>query len=186
VVLLSTAKPEKKETSPRKKEIVPVKKKPARTTVLAPYRPWDIWTDFDKLFDNFRTNFEELLLPLAVPFRRAMMTMPTIETRIPYVDLEDRDKDFLLKAEMPGFKKEDIDIEATGDTVEIKAMTGWKYDEKTKKYICRERSCESFHRIVELPEEIKTEGVEADLKDGILEIVLPKKAPKPKKKVSIK
>jgi HSP20 family protein len=117
---------------------------------------------------------------------RAMLTMPTIETRVPYVDLEDRGKDFLLTAEMPGFKKEDINIEVTNDVVEIKAMTGWKYDERTKKYICRERSCESFHRMLELPEEVKTEGVEADLKDGVLTIVLPKKAPKPKTKVSIK
>lgn len=185
-MFLSTGQPEKKETQPKKKEIVSVKKKPARTTVLAPYRPWDIWTDFDNLFDNFRSSFQELLLPLAVPFRRAMMTMPAIETRVPYVDLEDRGKDFLLTAEMPGFKKEEIDIEATGDMVEIKATTGWKYDAKTKKYVCRERSCESFHRIVELPEEVKNEEVKADLKDGVLEIVLPKKAPKPKKKVSIK
>jgi HSP20 family molecular chaperone IbpA len=42
---------------------------------------------------------------------------------------------------------------------------GWKYDDKTKRYICKERECESFYRMVELPEEIKTDKVEAELKD---------------------
>jgi HSP20 family protein len=59
---------------------------------------------------------------------------------------------------------------------------GWKYDGKTKRYICKERECESFYRMVELPEEIKTDEVEAELKDGVLEVALPKKAPIHKKK----
>jgi hypothetical protein len=74
VVFSSTGQPEKKETPPKKKEIVPARKKPARTTVLAPYRPWDIWTDFDNLFDNFRSSFEEFLLPLATPFSQGKIT----------------------------------------------------------------------------------------------------------------
>jgi HSP20 family protein len=45
---------------------------------------------------------------------------------------------------------------------------------------------ESFYRTVELPEEIKFEEVSADLKDGVLEITLPKKSPKQRKKVAIK
>ena len=63
---------------------------------------------------------------------------------------------------------------------------GWKYDDETKRYICKERECESFYRIVELPEEIKTDEVEAELKDRTLEVALPKKAPKHKKKVNVK
>jgi HSP20 family protein len=66
-------------------------------------------------------------------------------------------------------------------SVEIKGSVSWKYDDKTK-YACRERACESFYRIVELPEEINTEKVEANLKDGVLEITLPKKTLKLKKK----
>jgi HSP20 family protein len=72
--------------------------------------------------------------------------MPSVETRVPYVDLEDRGKDFLLTVEMPGFRKEDVDIQVADDSVEIKALAGWKYDDKTKKYICKERACESFYR----------------------------------------
>jgi len=108
------------------------------------------------------------------------------ETRVPPVDLEDREKDFLLKAEMPGFKKEDIEIEVKEDSIEITGKVGWKYDKKEQAYICKERACESFYRMVELPEEIKVDDVSAHLSEGVLEIKLPKKAPKQKRKVTIK
>jgi len=67
-------------------------------------------------------------------------------------------------------------------------MAGWKYDDKTKTYICKERACESFQRSITLPEEVKTDKVEANLNDGVLEVILPKKSPKPavSKKVAVK
>ena len=103
---------------------------------------------------------------------------------VPRVDLEDRGKDFLLTAELPGFKKEDIDLEITRDGVEIKAATGWKQDVERKSYVHKERGSRSVYRSIRLPEEVKTELAEATLKDGVLEVVLPKKAPKPKKKLT--
>lgn len=87
---------------------------------------------------------------------------------------------------MPGFKKEDIEIEVQDNSVAISAKAGWKYDKKEQAYICKERACESFYRIVELPEEVKIHNVDANLADGVLEIKLPKKAPKQKRKVAIK
>lgn len=68
----------------------------------------------------------------------------------------------------------------------VQAMAGWKCDDKTKRYICRERECQNFCGMVELPEEIKTDKVEAELKDGISDVVLPKKARRHKKKVAVK
>jgi HSP20 family protein len=91
-----------------------------------------------------------------------------------------------LKAEMPGFKKEDLEIEVQEDSVEITGRVGWKYDKKAKGYVCKERACESFNRIVQLPEEVNTDAVTADLADGVLEIVLPKKSPKKTRKLALK
>ena len=105
--------------------------------------------------------------------------------RVPLIDLEDRGKDFVLKAEMPGFKKEEIEIEVQEDAVEITGRVGWKYDKKAKGFVCKERACESFNRIVQLPEEVKTDAVTAHLTDGILEIVLPKKTPKKTRKIAL-
>jgi HSP20 family protein len=87
---------------------------------------------------------------------------------------------------MPGFKKEDIEIQVQDNSVEIRGSVGWKYDDKSKNYICKERECESFYRMVSLPENVKTDSVQASLKDGMLEVTLPKKVPKQKKKIAIK
>jgi len=182
---------EKEPAAPEKKEIVPSERKETararrRPTALVPYTSKDLWREFDRVFEGFRSDFEDLLWPSARPLARAISRMPAIETRIPYVDLEDRGKDYLLAAEMPGFKKEDVEIHVTDDSVEINAATGWKYDDKSKNYICKERACESFYRRVELPEGVNADKVEANLKDGVLEILLPKKTPKLKKKVTVK
>ena len=177
---MSSKEPEKKELVPKKRETVPAR--PRRPTAISPYRSQDIWYDFDRMFNDFRSGFEDLLVPLWTP----RSIMPLIDTRMPAVDLEDRGKDYLLTAELPGFKKEDVDLQVTDDFIEIKASVGWKYDEKSKNYICTERRCDSFYRMIELPEKIKPNEVQAGLKEGVLEIVLPKKEPKEKKKVALK
>jgi HSP20 family protein len=163
----------------KEKAIVPQKKE--SPFLLAPAGS-DPWRAFDEMFENFRSDFEDLLFPS--PWTRAYPMMA--ETRVPLVDLEDRGTDFMLKAEMPGFKKEDIEIDVQDDSVEITGNVGWKYDKKAKDYICKERACETFYRSVQLPEEIKTDEVKANLTDGVLEVVLPKKAPKKTRKITIK
>ena len=151
-------------------------------TAIEPATSQDLWNAFDDTFESFRRDFEDLFFPSYLD--RTLALLP--ETRVPAVDLEDREKDFLLKAEMPGFKKEDIEIEVKDNAIEITGMVGWKYNKKERAYICMERACESFYRAVDLPEEIKVDDVSANLSDGILEITLPKKAPKEKRKVAIK
>jgi HSP20 family protein len=177
-----------KETS-KKTEVVVTKKEPTaiskpskKKSALAPAAPSDLWQAFDETFARFRNDFEDLLFPAnwAEPFS----LIP--ETRVPAVDLEDHEKDYLLKAEMPGFKKEDIEIEVQDNAVTITGTAGWKYDKKAQAYICKERACESFYRMVELPEEIKVDDVSANLSEGVLEITLPKKTPKQKRKVAVK
>lgn len=172
--------PEKIEVSVKnkKKEIVAQKKE--SPFLVAPVGS-DLWRAFDDIFESFRKDFEDLLFPAPLA-----STYWIPQTRAPLIDLEDHDQDFVLNAEMPGFKKEDIEIEVQEDSVEITGRVGWKYDKKAKGYVCKERACESFYRIVQLPEEIKTEGVTANLADGVLHIVLPKKAPKEKRKITLK
>jgi HSP20 family protein len=155
---------------------------PKSSLVVAPVTTSDIWQAFDDSFARFRDDFEDLLFPATWP--TVFSVIP--ETRVPTIDLEEREKDFLLKAEMPGFKKEDIEIEAQDDSITISGNVGWKYDKKEQAYLCKERACKSFYRTVDLPEEIVVNDVSANLSDGVLEIVLPKMMPKPKRKVSVK
>jgi HSP20 family protein len=171
---------------PTKKSEITVAKKPPqsikpvkrKSAITKPQQ--DVWKAFDETFNRFRKDFENLLFPSFDLFAE----LP--ETRIPAVDLEDRGKDYLLKAEMPGFKKEDIEINVQDDGVEISGVTGWKYNQKEQAYICKERACKSFYRYVDLPEEIKVDDVNAKISEGVLEITLPKKAPKQKRKIAAK
>jgi len=183
---------EKKNTSkdaPKPSEIAVSKKKSPqkirktkRTSGIKPASQQNVWQAFDDAFENFRNDFENLLFPVTVDSIIAQVP----EVRVPSIDLEDMEKEYLLKAEMPGFKKEDIEISVAEDGVEVSGVAGWKYSEKEQDYICKERACKSFYRYVDLPEEIKVDDVEAKISDGVLEVKLPKKQPKKTRKVSIK
>jgi HSP20 family molecular chaperone IbpA len=174
-------------TSKKSEIAVTAKKTPTRAkqrqkpSSLAPVTPLDLSRAFDDVFGRFRRDFEDVLFPSY--WDRVMSIMP--ETRVPAVDLEDRGNDFLLKAEMPGFKKEDIEIEVQDNSLVITGEVGWKYDKKEQAYICKERACKTFYRMVDLPEEVKVDEVNANLVEGVLEITLPKKVAKQKRKIKV-
>ncbi len=159
------------------------KKKPSqkKTTSLAQPSTSNLWREFDNTFNRFRNDFEDLLFPSVWS---DLSIIPQV--RVPVTDIEDHEKEYIVMAEMPGFKKDDIQIEVQDNAVAITGYAGWKYDDKGKLFICKERACETFYREIELPEEIKLDDVAANLSEGVLQIVLPKKAPKPKRKVSVK
>jgi HSP20 family protein len=93
----------------------------------------------------------------------------------------------VVKAELPGMKKEDIDVSLTEDTITISGEK--KKEEKIEKkdYYSLERSYGSFKRSFSLPAEVQTEKASAKFKDGVLEIRIPKteEAKKKEKKVLI-
>ena len=179
-------KPVEKEQTSKKTEIAIIKKKAASISkpqkkpyTLASITPSDLYQAFDDTFARFRDDFEDLLFPSTWP----LSLMP--ETRVPAMDLEDQEKNYLLKAEMPGFKKEDIEIDVQDNSIIIIGEVGWKYDKKDHEYLCKERACKTFYRVIDLPEEIKVDKATANLSDGVLEITLPKKMPKQKRKVRV-
>jgi HSP20 family protein len=181
-------KPTEAEATSKKTELSITKKKPIaiskatkKPATLAPPAPSDLYQAFDDTFERFRNDFEDLLFPST--WASTFSLMP--ETRVPAMDLEDREKDFLLRAEMPGFKKENIEIDVHDDAVIITGEVGWKYDKKEHEYLCKERACKTFYRTVDLPEEIDVDKVTANLTEGVLEITLPKKTPKQKRKVKV-
>ncbi len=183
ILITENKKSAKSQETPKKKEVTIMKRKavPKRTTALAQRSSTDLWREFDNTFARFRNDFEDLLFPSVWP---DMSIVPQV--RVPVTDLEENEKEYVVTAEMPGFKKEDIEIEVQDNSIAITGYAGWKYDEKGKLFICKERACETFYREIDLPEEIKLDDVKANLTDGVLQISLPKKAPKEKKKVSIK
>jgi len=71
-------------------------------------------------------------------------------------------------------------------TVVITGEVGWKYDKKEHEYIFKESAFKTFYRTVDLPEEVDVNAVTANLNEGVLEICLPKKTPKQKRKINLK
>ncbi len=182
---MSEKKTKKTEAAPEKM-IAPAKPKKRPPSMIEPVRSSDVWMEFDKAFERFRRDFESALWPHERALGHKLPTLAEMETTIPYIDLEDKGDKFILSAEAPGFKKDEIDINICGNSVEISGCKEETTDEKNKSYVRKERISESFYRTLTLPEEIKYQEVSADLKDGVLEIVLPKKNPKQRKKVQIK
>jgi HSP20 family protein len=99
--------------------------------------------------------------------------------------VEDRGKDFRVAVDLPGFSKEDVNIEVGETSIMIHAKKSEEEEEKQKNYVRRERMARTFYRRLELPEKIKADDSKASLNNGILEIVLPKKEPKETKKLTI-
>lgn len=84
-------------------------------------------------------------------------------------------KDFyLIQAELPGFKKEDISIEIKDDELLISAKYEDNLEDKTENYIRKERRMNSYKRIFNISD-IKQDLIEAKYENGILELKLPKK-----------
>jgi HSP20 family protein len=109
------------------------------------------------------------------------------ETALPYVDIYEDGNELVMKADLPGMKKEDVDINITDNVLTVSGET--KKEEKVEKgnYFRYERTHGSFFRRFELPYGIDTEKIKAHLEDGVLEIRLPRthEAETKTKKISI-
>jgi HSP20 family protein len=97
------------------------------------------------------------------------------------MDVADRGDHYEIRTDMPGIPKENIDIEVTPTSIEV---TG-RYEEREepqegKGWVRRERQMD-YYRGLELPEEVKTDAVNAQLRDGVLTIELPKASPQQSK-----
>ena len=111
--------------------------------------------------------------------------MPMKSMMMPSVDVEDQGKDFCVTVDLPGFSKEDVNIEVGEESVLIHAKKSQAEEEKQKNYVRRERMTQKFYRRLDLPEKIKSDDAKASLNNGVLDIILPKKEPKETKKLTI-
>ena len=91
-------------------------------------------------------------------------------------DIRDNGDSYLLEADLPGFKKEDISVDIEGETLTIRAERTEEKEEKDGKgnFVKRERSYGSFSRSFDMTG-IRTEDVSAAYENGVLKLTLPKK-----------
>lgn len=93
------------------------------------------------------------------------------------VDIRETDSDIVLEAELPGVKREDIEITLDENRLTLKANTAAETEEKSESFIRKERRSGSLVRSFLLPAEVKEEEVKARFENGLLELRLPKKEP---------
>ncbi|MBI5015468.1 MAG: Hsp20/alpha crystallin family protein [Deltaproteobacteria bacterium] len=94
----------------------------------------------------------------------------------PTVDLRERDSEYVLRADVPGLRREDLEIDVAAEYVTLRGHYEEDREEDQSGFVCRERSAERFERIVRVPGEIQVDGATASLKDGVLTLHLPKTA----------
>ncbi|MHC1727207.1 MAG: Hsp20/alpha crystallin family protein [Syntrophobacteraceae bacterium] len=102
----------------------------------------------------------------------------------PLVVKEDGDKIF-VEAEIPGIKADDLNISVVGRTL---TLSGERKPEQTENvnFHRRERKWGNFRKALTLPEDVNPEGIQAECKNGVLKIVLPKAESAKPRKISIK
>ena len=135
-------------------------------------------SEMDHWFDQIRNDFEQLFWH---PTERYSTDL-TEWSRTPAVDVADHGDKYKMTVELPGINKEDINLEVTPNGIELSAEHDETTDEKGKNWLRKERTSSSFYRCFDMPDEVKTDDVVAEMNDGVLTVTLPKKKPTPKQK----
>jgi HSP20 family protein len=125
-------------------------------------------TQMDRLFDEVfrRPFFSSLLTPRGSGLE---------ETYFP-VDIYEDNESVVLKAELPGIKKENLDIQISADSITLSGQKSHEEKVEERDYFRLERSYGSFTRRFQLPVETQTDKARASFKDGVLEVRIPKSA----------
>ncbi|WMW22465.1 Hsp20/alpha crystallin family protein [Methanolobus mangrovi] len=103
----------------------------------------------------------------------------------PLVDVKDEGSEITVTTDLPGIKKDGIDLDVSDNMLTISANCSTNNEEKDKSYLRRERTYSSFSRAITLPEAVTTEGAKAKLEDGVLTVTLPKLQIEERKKILI-
>lgn len=104
----------------------------------------------------------------------------------PAIEMYEKNNHFVVKAELPGVKKEDVDISITGDTLTIKGERKTSKEVKDEDYYRCESHYGSFSRSITLPAAVDPKKIEASYENGVLEVQLPKARESVPTKVEIK
>ena len=104
----------------------------------------------------------------------------------PVVDIVEDENEYLIKAELPEVKKEDVKVTVQDDVLTISGERMFEKEEKGRKYHRMERAYGSFARNFTLPEDADGEKVAAEFKDGVLKVHLPKSEQAKPKSIEVK
>jgi HSP20 family protein len=146
-------------------------------------RAQGMFEDMERMFDQLQE---------MVPWRGGRWGMPPwvgeLENRVmrmPSVDIIDRDTEVIVRAAVPGMKKDDLELSLTENTISLAGKISREEKEEKADYVRSEIYRGDFSRTLSLPADVDAERAKASFKDGVLEVVVPKKQPVQRKSIPI-
>ena len=142
------------------------------------------WNPFKEL-QELETRWPSIFSPRAATVDGGKEAM-TVAEWSPLVDIAEDEKEYLIKAELPDMKKEDVKLTVENDVLTISGERKYAREEKGEKHHRIERAYGSFLRSFSLPEDADGSKVSADYKDGMLKVHLPKSERAKPKAIEVK
>lgn len=141
---------------------------------------WDPFRELEDMSERLNRMFARPAL------RHTGKETLTVADWMPVVDISENDGEYLIKAELPEVKKEDVKVTVEDGVLSIQGERRQEKEEKGKKYHRVERSYGSFVRSFTLPESVDETAVKAEYKDGVLNLHLPKSEKVKPKAIDVK
>jgi HSP20 family protein len=158
------------------------KAKEKETKAVTPWRPFMDLPRWDREMERFMGDF----FGRRPWWPERWFRTEGMELTAPAVDLYEEKDDIVVKAELPGIEKDNIEVNLADHTLTIKGEKKKEEEIKEKNYYRSERSYGSFVRTLELPKDVHTDKVKATFKNGILEVRLPKTEEAKAKEVKVR
>jgi HSP20 family protein len=145
------------------------------STTLTPWQP-----SFG-LIEPFRQELEDVM----ERFFGENGGLRAVQTWAPRVDVEEADKEILIKADLPGVDPKNVEITVENGVLTVRGEKKEEQEQKKKNYYRLERFAGTFHRAIQLPPGADAEKVTATSSNGVVTITIPKKAEAQPKRVAI-
>ncbi len=126
---------------------------------------YSLQRQMNSLFDDFFTGFD---------VASGGLSGGGFGSFTPSIDVKESEKDFTIRAELPGVEEKDIEVHVTGDAVTLRGEKKEEKEDKGKNYYYMERSYGSFNRVIPLGSETDADKAQASFKNGVLNIIIPK------------
>lgn len=174
---------ESRETS----EVTKSERKPPQSAERVPARTGrglGVFEDIDRLFEEFMQSRWPASMGWQMPTLRSLGA-EALGMRTPSVDICENDDELIVRAEVPGVSRDNLDVSIVDRTLTIKGSTRDEQKEEREDYYRREIRSGEFSRSVLLPSEVDPNKAQASMKDGVLELRLPKASGAKRRKIEV-
>jgi HSP20 family protein len=132
-------------------------------------------------FDRLRKEMDDLYGALS----GGTLPMPSAGV-FPLTNLTEDSKNYYVRAELPGIKSNDLDIQVTGEGISISGERKIPKEGENARYHRREREAGKFSRLIHFPGQVDTEKVEASMENGVLKVTIPKSEAAKPRQITVK